>query len=71
MPQATGDGNSFVIIIWQSELASLNAPRSRDWSLGDPNFDQGYTVEVTHRVFKENRECTNIALTVVNLGDEI
>lgn len=54
LPQATGDGNSFVIIIRQSELASLNAPLSRDWSLGDPSFYQGYTVEVTHLVFKEN-----------------
>ena len=43
-----------MIIIWQSELASLNAPLSRDWSLGDPNFYQGYTVEVSHLVFKEN-----------------
>ena len=43
-----------MIIIWQSELASLNAPLSRVWSLGDPNFYQGYTVEVSHLVFKEN-----------------
>lgn len=53
-PACSQDGNSFAIITWQPEPASLDAILSKDWSLGYPDFQQGYTVKVTRIYWREN-----------------
>lgn len=56
-PACSQDGNSFAIITWQPEPASLDAILSKDWSLGYPDFQQGCTVK-SHSCLLEGKCCS-------------